>query len=412
MGRRGTGIRKRANGGDNWYLCLHVPKALHGICPVKELWASLGTADYQLALSRREAAYRGLQARLVKLTQAPTISDAVEAHRGAVYIDDDEPMIAEDVLELINPPKDMRGVVLDSLRNNAPLPLTWHQLAEQYIEFKARKRGYPLSKAALYELNRGIELLQPIVSIPSSLTKQHVRQAVATLREQGLADKSVQTRLSMVASLISYGIKDDHLELSANPFKQVDYSVSQASTRSYRSLTEDELKQLLTAKHSDYWYILIGTGLRIGELASRTPEHIDGDMLMINATDNWKPKTSSSYRRVPLNNYAKATLLSLPMPSRDTLQRRLTKELKLLPSYDSRCVVHSTRHTYKTLARKVGIPADISDEITGHAKTTVSRVSSGYGMYPDSTLLTEGVKIWMYLDGLNRYATVEYGGDD
>ena len=69
---------------------------------------------------------------------------------------------------------------------------------------------------------------------------------------------------------------------------------------------------------------------------------------------------------------------------------------------DKRLVVHSCRHSFKTISRAVGMPADISDELSGHAKASVSAVSDGYGSYPDELLIKESSKVWSYLNDLVR----------
>ena len=67
---------------------------------------------------------------------------------------------------------------------------------------------------------------------------------------------------------------------------------------------------------------------------------------------------------------------------------------------DPLLTVHSTRHTFKTIARLVQVPADISDEISGHAKATVSKTSDQYDHYPDEALQMENQKCWDWLDTL------------
>jgi hypothetical protein len=43
------------------------------------------------------------------------------------------------------------------------------------------------------------------------------------------------------------------------------------------------------------------------------------------------------------------------------------------------------------------MPADISDEITGHRKASVSAVSDGYGHYPDEVLLAWAEEMYSQL---------------
>jgi hypothetical protein len=87
----------------------------------------------------------------------------------------------------------------------------------------------------------------------------------------------------------------------------------------------------------------------------------------------------------------------LPVSSVQGFEKRLRDEVRRLFPSDTTLTVHSTRHTFKSLSRMVGMPADISDEIDGHKKTTVSAVSDAYGHYPDEVLALHLGKIWDWL---------------
>ena len=69
---------------------------------------------------------------------------------------------------------------------------------------------------------------------------------------------------------------------------------------------------------------------------------------------------------------------------------------------DKRLVVHSCRHTFKTICRVVGMAHEISDAISGHLKQNISPTSDGYGSYPDELLIKENQRVWDYLDELEH----------
>ena len=157
-------------------------------------------------------------------------------------------------------------------------------------------------------------------------------------------------------------------------------------------------------KYAHFWYLLLRTGLRIGELWSRDHSHLDGQMLKIvpSARQKNRLKRDSSIRRVPLNEKASEYFIAfLPYDkSKDMLQRHLRAELQSIRTRDVKLVIHSTRHTWKTWSRRVGMPIDVSDELDGHKKTITSNVSDGYGIYPDELLIEQNQKVWKHLDNL------------
>ena len=64
-------------------------------------------------------------------------------------------------------------------------------------------------------------------------------------------------------------------------------------------------------------------------------------------------------------------------------------------------VVHSCRHTYKTICRVVGMPHEICDAISASQERKLFRqLLTGYGSYPDVLLLRENLKVWDYLNKL------------
>lgn len=151
---------------------------------------------------------------------------------------------------------------------------------------------------------------------------------------------------------------------------------------------------------SEYWEIFrlfLGTGLRYGEAFNRTAEDLEGNILVIrhNTDAEWRTKTSSSVRRVPLDDRAvrafKAILQRNLIPP--TWNQYLNREIRRFFD-DPRLVLHSTRHTYKTLCRVTGVEINIVEEISGHAKSRVSKTSDGYGEYPDEVLIKENSKVW------------------
>jgi integrase len=383
----------------------------------------LGTSNYSLAVKRYGAAIEALEVQLQALLEDTPLAQRVEANKGAVVTwgqqverdgkwewvetsTTDPEFVAEAITDGREDKEVSFPLVLNALKNDEHMSLTWEELRSSYANVRANKKGQPLSSAALFEVDKAIAQMRKHAEYPDLLTVRHCRAIYKYfIEESGLKPKTIMSRLGMAKTMIKTGIKHDVLKLESNPWDPVDFIVKDRPEDSYRSFTNEEIEELFSfTKHAHYWYLLLGTGLRIGELWSRDHSHLDGQMLKVVPTARQKNrlKTDSSIRRVPLNaraiEYFKAFL---PYEkSKDSLQRYLRLELQKVQGRDDKLVIHSTRHTWKTWSRRVGMPIDVSDELDGHKKTITSNVSDGYGIYPDELLIEQNQKVWNYLDNL------------
>lgn len=415
------GPRKRTKGGPNWYACLTVPKALRQKAGKSELWRSLGTSDSTKATKLYGAAIGALEADLAILV-GESLAEQVEQNRGTmltaipvvkdgktefIEVEENNPLLVAELLTEHREDKpEILPLVLDALTTGKKFSITWEELRDHYAKVRATKKGQTLSISALYEINKGIEVMRRYATYPDLLTIQKCREIYTYLiNESGLKPRSIMSRLGMAKTMIKAGIKHEVLQMTANPWDPIDFIVDTRPEDSYRSFTKQEVQTLFAStEYAHIWYVLFGTGLRIGEFWSRDLSHLDDQMLVVAPTlrQNNRLKTATSNRRVPLNAKALYYLEnSLPfVKSKDTLQRKLRSELQSIGSRDGKLVIHSTRHTWKTWSRRVGMPIDVSDEIDGHKKKITSEVSDGYGMYPDELLIEQNNKVWKFLDDL------------
>ena len=74
-------LRKKPNGGPNFYACLTVTKALRARAGKAEPWRSLGTANPTLASKLYGAAIEALERELVALVAEPDLRDQAERNR-------------------------------------------------------------------------------------------------------------------------------------------------------------------------------------------------------------------------------------------------------------------------------------------------------------------------------------------
>jgi integrase len=422
MGRR-RGPRKKANGGPNWYACLTVPKDLRAKAGKTELWRSLGTANHSEATKRYGTAIEALERELEVLVTEPSLRELVELNRGSVvvwgepvvrngkteYVESlevDHEFVAESITWRRSDKEVSFPLVLNALKNDETMSLTWEELRSFYAKARATKKGKPLSSAALFEVDKAIAQMRKHAEYPDLLTTKCCRAIYKYfIEESGLKPKTIMSRLGMAKTMIKTGIKHEALKLQSNPWDPVDFIVQDRPEDSYRSFTNAEVQELFSlTNHPEAWYVLFGTALRIGELWSRDHSHLDGQMLRIvpTARQGNRLKTETSIRRVPLNDKAAYYFKSFfPYEkSKDSLQRYLRLELRQLGSWNEKLVIHSTRHTWKTWSRRVGMPIDVSDELDGHKKKITSDVSDGYGIYPDELLIEQNQKVWNYLDTL------------
>jgi integrase len=386
-----------------------------------ELWRSLGTSDPTQATRLYGESIQALEADLATLV-GESLAEQVELNRGTVLtavsvvkdgqaqfkeVEVDDPYLIAEVLTQSREDQDETlPLVLEALEGNKRFSVTWEELREHYAKVRATKKGQTLSSSALFEVNKAIEVMRRYASYPDLLTVKHCRDIYSYfINESGLNPRTIMSRLGMAKTMIKAGIKHEVLRMTANPFDPIDFIVDTRPEDSYRSFTKQEVQTLFAStEYAHIWYVLFGTALRIGEFWSRDLSHLDDQMLVVTPTlrQNNRLKTATSNRRVPLNAKALYYLqTSLPfVKSKDTLQRKLRSELQSLGSRDEKLVIHSTRHTWKTWSRRVGMPIDVSDEIDGHKKKITSEVSDGYGMYPDELLIEQNNKVWKFLDDL------------
>ena len=414
MGRRLTGPRKKSNSGDNWFACLTVPKAQRRRAGKRELWRFLATADHAKAMVLWGPVMEQLERELQALINLSFADHVEQCRTGGVTLDKNGyelPLSASDLAAVLTQDREDAdaefGLVTEALKTGDAMALTWEELIGVYVKARTRKKGEPPSKAALFELKQGTQAIKPFASYPDLLTRSACKQLLQYFRnETQLSGKTIQSRMGMLQTLIKIGILEDAVKLESNPFQLVDFAVTATNEDSYRSFSHSEIKELFSiTDHPALWYLLFGTGLRVGELWSRDPhKHLDGDILVINPTvkqgKNWKPKTNNSHRRIPLDTRALVCVETvLPFSrSQNTLMRILREEIRALSTYDAKLVIHSTRHTYKTLQRRCGIAMGVADELFGHRASQSSRTSEGYGDYSDELLHQEQSKVWDYLN--------------
>jgi integrase len=400
MGRRLAGPVKLPNSGPNWYARLTVKPTQRALVGRSRLIRSLGTTDHAKALERWPAAYKALQKEYELLIQKAKSGERVkreEIRQRLPLVWEEEELSTLELAEILTDerfdhPDEASALFEDTytaIKTRRTLSFNWAELVDLHAETIARRRGEPLSQSWFKAARQAVSRVLEVNESPDTITKEEIRALMEQLRTKGLSDKTISTQFGVLQSLIQTGMEEDKLTLAANPFRSVRFSASTKEQDRYLPFDlKTQLPLLLTeAEHAWIFELLCTTGLRIGELLNRRQQDIQGQMLVIAKTPDWKPKTKSSYRRVPIPLHLLGHLKDLiPVSSPGAWEQRLRPQVRNL--FDNKqLVIHSCRHTFKSLARKVGMPSDVSDEIDGHKKKDVSTISDHYGDYPDDVLI-------------------------
>lgn len=400
MGRRLAGPVKLPNSGESWYARLTVKPADRPLAGRSRLIRSLGTTDHSIALQRWPKAYQALQQELEQRIQKARDGELVrrqEIRERIRLVWDDDQLAPAEVVEVItgeklSDPQEASPLfrqAFTAYTKRRELTYSWDELVNLHAATIDRRRGEPLSKSWLKSANLGVRRVTAIQQFPQEMTKIDVRRLRESMLTEGLKGTTIATQMGVLQSIVQTGIEEDALDIPTNPFRDVRFSAATREEDQFLPFDfKTQLPRVLTETR-DAWIfeLYCSTGMRVRELLNRSPDHLDGQMLIIGRSDKGKPKTKSSFRRVPIPEHLLPRVRELlPVSSPGAWEQRLRKQIKDLFNH-KQLVTHSCRHTFKSLSRKVGMPTDISDEIDGHKKKDVSAISDHYGHYPDEKLI-------------------------
>jgi integrase len=273
-------------------------------------------------------------------------------------------------------------------------------------------------------------------AIPKSLS-QLERTDIAAYRDQliasGLARATVAKKVSFVSRLLQTAV--DAGMLPHNVARGMRIPKSKVEHVSRRAFTTKELQRIFSSpiysRQQRYtggggeaaaWVPLLAltTGARLEELCQLKVSDIvlngeHGPLMRISdAGDGQHVKTTSSRRIIPLHrdlisagfikywdeieDSGHEWLFPVLGPDHDGRRggnfgkwfARYLRSSKGCAIRDPSVVLHSFRHTFKTLCREAGINEETHDALTGHAGLTVGR---SYGHMPQSTLVEAVARI-------------------
>ncbi len=351
-----------------------------------------------MALTRYSKVYAELERELQALLKPQGLADlrqAVEANRDP----DENPAILTELLVGLDEPNptQKQKLVYEALSTGQQIPLNWQEAIDLWVTTRNREKARPVTGKTIKALERCVESIQAYGQ-PSDISKDIVRSWLKQ-REQHKKPISVKADFKYLQGLFTVLLKADHVLL--NPFQAVGYTVAE-TLKAKREFTDEELK-IIKVECPEVFMMCL-TGLRPGEFASRLPADLDGDMLiideqpslMISPTECWRPKTLSSYRRVPVPSDYVSPDVKITYKTRLNYIRAKIQSL----FGDPACSPHSGRHTFYSLSRRAGLDRQISENIAGHASTVGSKTAKNYGSFPDAVLKREAVKLWEFVQSI------------
>lgn len=144
-------------------------------------------------------------------------------------------------------------------------------------------------------------------------------------------------------------------------------------------------------------WILLDTGLRISELCSLTPKHIQWQQKAIRITGKGGPHGKKSKKRVvPMSKRAQTLLehyfaLNNQMSVGIRQAQKMVKKVANRASITQMITPHILRHTFATLALPKGISLAAVQKILGHDRLTTTAI---YLNFTDAHVIDEYSAKW------------------
>ena len=173
-------------------------------------------------------------------------------------------------------------------------------------------------------------------------------------------------------------VKQDLIEQI--PWQRVDCIAK--SKNHIREATPQENKTIVNAANTALIRLTF-TGMRVGELISSSPNHLEDGWLTNNEAVKWRPKSGGSERRLPIPEW-----IDLQLPTRK--KRSLHNDInKLWPTEamgtPSPLSCHGLRQALKTAIRESVIPFDMGEHLMGNAAPG-GDTSSRHRTFSDQTV--------------------------
>jgi integrase len=223
------------------------------------------------------------------------------------------------------------------------------------------------------------------------ITEDFVQRFITKLHKAALSPKSIRNIIGVLQLIVGQRIaKDWQLKLPDNPQQEQPY------------FTQGQMTSIIAktpGKYQPLFYVLAGTGMRIGEAVGLHIEDLDlaNNVITIRRSvwggKEQQPKTSNAHRRVTIDQFLSDLLKTYisnrtsgrlfesrkgnPLCANNVAKRVLKPildELKLDGSF------HSFRHGRVSILQQKGVPGDLVREWIGHSTL---RITSRYTHFTD-----------------------------
>lgn len=264
-------------------------------------------------------------------------------------------------------------------------------VAEQWHEERVRHVRYKTAEA----------YVRPLAEINEEFGRRHIKEITAPeitqwireLEHKGYARRTVQLRLDVLRMICRYAIADLGV-LTVNPASAV--KLSEGLPKSTRELpSEEDLRLIAEHRFDDRFsllpFLLVWSGLRLGEALALTDASFVGDRMVIAAQVSWEPnrpvlapvKTSKGVRSVIVLDVLrdslpawKGYLFSMDGDGKQPLTKSaFTKRWKSYAERTGvRCDRHSLRHEFATTLYDAQVDTKMAASMMGHDESVMREI--------------------------------------
>lgn len=398
-----------------WYVTMDVPKDVRHLFDDKpRLVQSLRTESVTEAERRRDpiiSTWRDQIARARTSLKDDTVKfqyTAEQWREDLAGVGEEERDVLEDVLPLHMDRLNLKGASERERFESIVIGKT-RRTDEHLDEWL---RSLDLTQKSVDQKASDVRRMAKKFPYTNDITKKAVKAWVTDLQKgEGYASATVRRFISSSKGYWDYLEDIEAVDGGANPFERVSPSKSSRTKPKPDTLRQpfspEELVKLLRRAVNEssnesrglasiIWFGML-TGCRIEELAQVRVEDVFEDRFKVSES-----KTNAGIREVPLHPWLKESVAAwaeqsddgylLPSTSSnkhdkrsDALGKRFGR-LKTKEGFGRIYVFHSIRKTVSTQAEQLGVPENVSSDILGHEKKTMT-----YGLYSGGTLFADRI---------------------
>lgn len=265
---------------------------------------------------------------------------------------------------------------------------------EEFMETKEDLRSKSLVKYQniVNQFYRFTQLLK--LTYIDEFTREHADKYKVELKNTDASSKTINTYLQVVKAMFTYQVRKDRL--IKNPFDHLTFLREKHKSLIEREVdyyNKNEIKMFFEQKMEEVYRNaftgLFLTGCRFEELANLKWKYnidFDNKLIKIRSNDGFEVKTRSSERNIPMTNHIYKLLQRIernknseyvfPSIKNSKLSERtlLTccKRIAKQAGISKVATLHKWRHTFTSMAERVGISYEKREYLMGHAPKSMT----------------------------------------